>query len=353
MKKKHICIIVPSPKVRGGIATVVDGYYGSKLEEDYKVTYIESYTDKNKLFKLLKGIKAWIDFAYLIRKDKPDLVHIHSSFGPSFYRKMPIINMAYKHNIAIVNHIHGSAIDEFYFKASDKKKNLVRKVYGKCDIIITLAKKWQEDILKIVPDKKVLVVPNYTELKEKVPATESLYSHTILFFGVITKEKGCYIIPEVMKRVIEVDDKASCIICGEGDIDIIKDFASKLGILDRIEFPGWVRGDKKDEIFRRGRILFLPSHMEAMPMTILEGMSYGLPIVSTNVGGIPSIVENGENGILCDIDDVRSMSDAIIHYLTDSADWKKVSKANLKKVKDEYTLEKHIKRVEAIYSELI
>ena len=54
---------------------------------------------------------------------KPDIVHIHSSFGPSFYRKMPFIYMAFWAKIPIINHIHGADFDEFYVNASEGKKS--------------------------------------------------------------------------------------------------------------------------------------------------------------------------------------------------------------------------------------
>ena len=58
---------------------------------------------------------------------KPDLVHIHSSFGPSFYRKMPFIYMASWRKIPIVNHIHGADFDEFYVNAPEEKKGKIKK----------------------------------------------------------------------------------------------------------------------------------------------------------------------------------------------------------------------------------
>ena len=86
---KKVCMIVQDPKVKGGIAAVISGYYGSKLEQDYSMIYVESYQDGSKWEKLIKAIKGYIHFAKVLLTDKPDLVHIHSSFGPSFYRKIP------------------------------------------------------------------------------------------------------------------------------------------------------------------------------------------------------------------------------------------------------------------------
>ena len=100
---KRVCMVVPNRMVKGGIAAVVNGYRGSQLEKDYEITYVESYKDGSKFDKLLKGICGYFHFAYVLMFHKPDLVHIHSSFGPSFYRKMPFIYMASWRKIPIVN----------------------------------------------------------------------------------------------------------------------------------------------------------------------------------------------------------------------------------------------------------
>ena len=84
-------MIVPQRDVQGGIASVTSGYYGSRLETDFDVIYVESYRDGSKWQKLLKALAAYRQFRKVLRKVKPDLIHIHSSFGPSFYRKMPFI----------------------------------------------------------------------------------------------------------------------------------------------------------------------------------------------------------------------------------------------------------------------
>ena len=74
-------------------------------------------------------------------------------------------------------------------------------------------------------------------------------------------------------------------------------------------------GKEKDRLLRESDIFFLPSYNEGMPMSILDAMGYGLPIVSTDVGGIPKIVHNGENGHVCEPGDVQTFSNALMNIL--------------------------------------
>lgn len=62
---------------------------------------------------------------------------------------------------------------------------------------------------------------------------------------------------------------------------------------DNVEFPGWIRNEQKKQYLREADIFLLPSYNEGMPMAILDAMGCGLPIVSTDVGGIPKIVRQG------------------------------------------------------------
>ena len=165
--KKKICMIVQDKMVKGGIAAVISGYYGSALESDYDIIYVESYKDGGKIAKLLKAIQGYFSFVKVLLVDKPDLIHVHSSFGPSFYRKLPFIYMASWAKVPIINHIHGADFHQFYEMAGERKKNLIRKVYGKCRVLIALSDEWKEQLSKIVLADKIVVIENYSVLHEE------------------------------------------------------------------------------------------------------------------------------------------------------------------------------------------
>ena len=125
MKKKTICMIVQDPFVKGGIASVINGYKGSKLEEDFDIKYVESYKNGNKLEKLIKAFNGIIKFIKILIVDQPSVIHIHSSFGASFYRKIPFIYISHLLNKKIINHIHGANFEEFYDNAPNYKKRMI------------------------------------------------------------------------------------------------------------------------------------------------------------------------------------------------------------------------------------
>ena len=347
-----VCMIVQSPMVKGGIAAVVNGYRGSRLEEEFDITYIESYKDGGKLTKLIKAIQGYLLFIKTLLGDKPDLVHIHSSFGPSFYRKLPFIYMASWAKKPIINHIHGADFDEFYTNSSEKKKRQIKKVYGKCKILVALSEEWKQRLEKIVPKEKIMVIENYSVLHEDAlkERCSRQSNHEVLFLGELGRRKGCYDIPSVIEDVAKDIPDVKFILAGAGsaqDETAIKRLIKEKGIEQNVEFPGWVRGNQKDKLLREADVFFLPSYNEGMPMSILDAMGYGLPIVSTNVGGIPKIVHDDENGFCFEPGNVMEMGKAIENLLENKRLEASISSFEI--VKRGYSLEQHIKKLEKCY----
>lgn len=343
-------MIVPNPMVKGGIAAVVNGYRGSKLEEDYEITYVESYRDGSKLEKLLKGISGYFHFALVLLFHKPDIVHIHSSFGPSFYRKMPFIYMASWAKIPIINHIHGSEFAKFYLNAGAKKQKLVKNVWDKCSRFIVLSETWKETFSIVIPGEKMNVIQNYSRLVSDIKRDNM---KTVLYLGMINQMKGCYdivdVIVEVQKRIPDI----KMVMCGEGDVMQVKEKANDKGVRDKFDFPGWVRDQQKDQVLRNANIFFLPSYSEGMPMSILDAMGYGLPIVASNVGGIPRVVHHGENGYCFDPGDIQCFADAISILLEDNEKRKKASQSSMDIIEKGYSLEVHLQLLESLYEEVL
>ncbi|MFD0047944.1 glycosyltransferase family 4 protein [Actinomycetes bacterium NPDC127524] len=344
-------MIVQNRKVRGGIAAVINGYRNSQLEEDFNVLYVETYKDGNKVIKLLKSLLGYIHFFKVLLVNKPDLVHVHSSFGPSFYRKMPIIRLAKLFKIPIINHIHGADFDSFYVNASSKKQRIIKKYYNMCTVLIALSKEWEENLKKVVPSEKIHVVENYSFINEEAvkSRTRNNGERRVLFLGEIGRRKGCYDIPYIIKKVIDKLPNTRFVLGGVGEIDEIKTLLKKLNVLENVEFPGWVRGEVKDQLLQSSDLFFLPSYNEGMPMAILDAMGYGLPIVSTNVGGIPKIVISGKNGMIENPGNIEGLANGIIEILQDTTKIKSFGDESYKIVKEKYSLESHIQSIKNLY----
>lgn len=339
-------MVVPDRLVKGGIASVVNGYrehdFGGKCE----VSYIESYRNGSKWEKLAKALKGYLLFFREMILNKPDIVHIHSSFGPSFYRKMPFIYMACFRGVPVINHIHGAEFETFYLKASDRKKRRIRKVYGKCTMLIALSEEWKRNLESVVSPEKITVIENYCKIPD-LSGTEK--KKQILFLGEIGKRKGCYDIPEIYGRVLEKGERLPLIMAGDGELAEVKKLFEDSDLLKDISFPGWVRGADKDKCLKESGIFLFPSYYEGMPMAVLEAMAYGMAIVTTRVGGIPHLLEDGVSGYLCEPGDIEGLSKRLLELSKDGDKRRKMGERARQKAIEEYSMESHIKKLMDLY----
>ena len=261
--------------------------------------------------------------------------------------------MAHDAGIPVVNHIHGSALDELYTNAPTWKKRMVEKSYGSCDRIIVLSEEWKQKISAIVPADKIVVVPNYSvivpEMVSEASMDQRFEKKQILYLGRFDSLKGVVDIPAIADKVIKKFPEAKFVLGGTGETEPVIAEIERLGLNDTVLLPGWIRGDEKIKLLKESAIFLLPSHMEAMPMSILEAMGYALPIVSCEVGGIPQVVAKDVNGKLYRPTDAEGMADGIISYFSDREAWNEASRQSLKIADEGYSFDTHINKLEEIY----
>lgn len=352
---KRICMVVPSFTAKGGIAAVVNGYRGSELEKKYTIHYVETYCDGNKIAKLFKAVTAYLCFIKELIVFKPDIIHIHSSFGASFYRKLPFIWMGSVLKIPIVNHIHGAEWDTFYIDASEKSRKLKQVILEKCSRVIVLSDDWREKLEDVIDAELITVVPNYSLLSSENRNVCKKEQNTVLFLGFLSERKGCYDIPRIVAQVQKEVADVLFVLAGSGnadDVHLILELVKKEKVMEHISFPGWVRNQQKKELLQNAAVFFLPSYAEGMPMSILEAMGHGLPIVSSNVGGIPELVEQERNGYICDPGDTKAFADAIVTLLQDTQLRNTMGKESIRIIEERYSLEHHIDALASVYESL-
>ncbi len=347
-RKMKVCMIVPDPAVRGGIASVVNGYRGSSLERDYEISYVESYRDGSKWQKLGKALAGYCAFIGELFRDRPDLVHVHSSFGPSFYRKIPFIYLSRMMGVPVLNHVHGAEFDVFYENASAAKKRRVARVYNRCTRLIVLSEEWKQRIARIVPAERIDVLENYCVIPEE-PYDSGRKKDQVLFLGELGTRKGCYDIPFIWEQVLKAVPGAKLIMAGDGEMDQVRDAFHARGLLSGVVFPGWVRGDDKARLMRESGIFLFPTYHEGMPMAVLEAMSYGMGIVTTAVGGIPTLIMHGENGYIREPGDREAMAQDVVNLLTDRERCSVYGRRARADAGRRYGREQHLERLGRIY----
>jgi glycosyltransferase involved in cell wall biosynthesis len=137
-----------------------------------------------------------------------------------------------------------------------------------------------------------------------------------LFVGWLTPAKGIFDLLEVALRVRELKANVRFNVLGVGrtheQTRAVQGFIDQHGLQSVVRLHGLVTGSEKDRIFAESHILFTASHWDAFPVTVLEAMSAGLPVLATRVGGIPHMVEEERGAFLTPVGDVAAMAERLV-----------------------------------------
>jgi glycosyltransferase involved in cell wall biosynthesis len=126
---------------------------------------------------------------------------------------------------------------------------------------------------------------------------------------------------------------ATLTIAGTGpDEPRLRALAAELGLAEAVHFAGWLDRDGMAALYRSADVSLNPSRADNMPNSILEAMASGVPVVSTNVGGIPFMVEDGRTALLVRVGDADAMASAALRLIDDRALWARLSLAGMEEV---------------------
>ena len=166
--------------------------------------------------------------------------------------------------------------------------------------------------------------------------------------GRLEKRKGIYDIIEAAKYIKNPDVIIN--LYGDGNPEEFQKLVMDNNLQEKVQIKGWISGDKKNEIFQASDVLILPSYSEGLPMSILEAMAVGLPIISTPVGGIPEAVEDGVNGFLIQPGDYKALAEKIDILANDKQLREQMGQNGYKIAKEKFDVDVVIKQLKEIYN---
>lgn len=345
-----VLMIGAGREVRGGVSSVVNGYYEAGLDTLCELTYLPTMQDGSKLKKLLVAAWARVRFEALIKRQ--DILHVHMSADNSFYRKAVFIRKAYREHKKIVIHMHGSTFDLFYKERCDERqKQEVREIFEMTDKVIALSEDWKQFLgREICRHDKIEVI--YNAVKMPNAYQKDYQNQKMLFLGILGQRKGTYDLLEVLPEIFENYPNAHVYFGGDGERENAERICREKGISDHVTFLGWVRGSEKENLLKECSVYVLPTYHEGMPMSILEAMSYGMAVVSTYAGGIPHLIRNGENGLLCEAGDRNALKWLLKELLANPSYRERLGKCAARKIENEFEAKASIQRLIAVYNEL-
>ncbi len=295
-----VLVVATSHKTKGGITSVVKAHQQGEQWRKFHCKWIETHKDGNKLISLLYFVSGFLSF--IVRLPFVEIVHIHLSEPMSLIRKMFFFIPTRVLRKKVIVHFH-SFSPETTLKG--KYKKLYKYVFSKANIVIALSEYWKK-LIDDFCDTRVVVLYNPCPVILDTPIYQR--KKHILYAGAITERKGYDDLIKAFSKIALRHPDWQIVFAGNGEIDNGIKLSENLGIAHQVIFLGWVNGIEKDKAFKESCIFCLPSYNEGFPMAVLDAFAYGLPVITTPVGGIPDIAIDGDNMLLFKPGDIGALS---------------------------------------------
>lgn len=261
-------------------------------------------------------------------------------------------------NIPMVTTLHGTDITlvgnhPFY-------KPAVTFSINASDRVTSVSESLKQDTLDLFEIKKdIKVIPNFIDVSKyqqkgfkdcqremMAEGDEKIITHISNFRKVKRIQDTVKVFYEIQKKI-----KCRLMMVGEGpEKERAEGLAEELGIQDKVMFLG--QSHEIDKILCFSDLFLLTSKRESFGLAALEAMINGVPVISTNTGGLPEVNEQGISGYLCDVGDVKEMAKRAISILNDNHTLQ-TFKQNARKVAEKFDINQIVPMYEDLYAELL
>lgn len=337
----RIALIGPLPPPSGGMANQTWQLAGLLEKEGVSVELVQVNAPyRPRWVGNIKGLRAAFRMLpYLIHlwraAGKADLFHVMANSGWSWHLyATPAIWIAKIKKIPVVVNYHGGEAGSFLARTL----RWVKPSLARTDELVV-----PSDFLKEAFGRfgfTATIVPNVINLSRFFPRQPSPDDKSEPHILVARNLEAIYDNMTALRAFRIVKNQlpsARLTIAGSGpERTALEDLARVLNIEAAVHFTGRVDNERMPELYRSADVMINPSLADNMPISILEALASGVPIVSTNVGGVPFLVENGKNALLVPPGDPQSMAQALMQVLTTPDLARSISEAGLETVQ-QYT----------------
>lgn len=317
----------------GGISSVLREFQSWQWPAA-RQAFIDTYASDPRLFGVRRFAAAMSSL--LRNRRRIDVVHVHLSERGSFVREGALVMVAAMLRIRTVVTLHGADFVEF----ADQHAWLVRMVLRRADQITVLTEATAQ-VLDGLGLQDVTRIPNAVSAgADGAESATFADRRDVVYAGVVARRKGADVLFEAWPDVATHHPDARLQVYGEvTDVDMLDG--------DSVHVHGKVPREVVRQAVRRARVVVLPSRAEAFPMTILEAMSAGVPVVATSVGQISEML--GDMSQVVPVGDASRLSAAIQSFLADHERAAGVGRRNLERYREYYSPEVVMAQYERLY----
>ncbi len=291
----------------------------------------------------------------VIKFEKLDILHVHYAIphATSAYLAKQIL-VEQKIQIPVITTLHGTDIT--LIGRDSSYKVIVDFSINKSDGVTAVSDYLKNETYSAFDVKKdIEVIPNFIDLERFKKSNKSHFKKAICpndekIITHVSNFREVKRVPDVVAtfdKIIKNGVDAKLLLVGDGpDRQKAETACRELGICDKVRFLG--KQEQVEEVLSISDLFLIPSGSETFGLAALEAMSCSVPVISSDIGGLPEVNIHGETGFLCKLGDVEEMAKYSVEILTDEKLHNKLSK-NARKRAEEFELTKIVEKYEDYY----
>ena len=303
-----------------------------------------------------------------LKRADPDLIHVHSEFGCGLegmllgrWKGVPVIGTFHTF-FAEPEYLKQFRIPNFEITRKAMWKYSV-SFYNRCCHIVSSSKSVRQHLIARGMRRPVTLMSNGIDRidfrpREDVDAYRRSWGiddFAFIYVGRISPEKSLDIVLKAFRETLKSNSRAKLVIVGNGPFDTALDQQiPELGLTDNVVRTGRIERDQlmKDNVPLLGDVFVTASKTENQPVSLLEAMAFGLPMIGPRAKGIPELVQDGVDGIIFESDNIKEMAEAMTRLMEDETLRGELSAAAIRNA-NEHRIDKIGKQLEGIYQAAI
>jgi len=303
---KTILMTGPSPDMVGGMGAVVAQMgqldFGGRYRIEFLPNTFSTMAKESRWSRAARHIRQRRRLGAVIHRARPVIAHIHTCSGFSFHRSAWDLRVARRRRCRTVLHLHGARFDEYFATAGSFARRMVTSALSVADRIVVLSAGWRTKILEMAPSARIAIVENAVESPTMRDDRKPSATCRFLILARMDEWKG---IDDLLEACVLLHRRGvgfELTMAGPpgtaGDAETIGRKISVRGLDECVRYVGAVQARAKTELLRHADVYVQPSRHEGMPISVLEAMACGLPVVGTRVGAMPEVIEDDVHGFL-------------------------------------------------------
>jgi glycosyltransferase involved in cell wall biosynthesis len=290
------------------------------------------------------------------RLSSPCVAHINITGRGSTIRKIILLSVARAIGLRYVLHLHDYDYAKYYSGRGTLLKRLIAAVFRRAAAVIVLGRRELEVIPQLLQLERDRVTILHNAVADPEPDLDrervSGSPCHLLFLGYLSARKG---VPDLLRALGSPTLKHlrwRATLAGGGPIDEFRNLAKDLGILEKLRFPGWLDEAGASGLCANADVLVLPSYAEGLAMSVLEGLSHGLAVVTTPVGAHSEVIEPEVSGILVPPGDVTALANALARVIEDESLRSRLASGARKRFLEAFDIRRYAIRLEQLHAGL-